>query len=73
MGEELTWKMVRTYNHSSTESQYVLDDDFEAFKALTKTSLHATVAVSSPQNDRTSNRAVCDTAPRSLDSSNCLG
>jgi len=56
--------MVRAYNskHSPTESQSDLDDDFEAFKALTKTSLHATVAVSSLQNDRSSNRAVCHTA-----------
>jgi hypothetical protein len=33
---------------SSQKSQSALDDDFEAFKALAKTSLHATVAVTIP-------------------------
>jgi hypothetical protein len=54
---------VRSYDSPSLRSQFALDDDFEAFKALTKTSLHATVAVSFPQNGLSSlSRAVCVTA-----------
>ena len=52
---------------SQTIYNFYLDDDFEAFKALTKTSLHATVAVTIPEKGRSSsNRAVCGTIPRSL-------
>jgi hypothetical protein len=42
-----------------------LDDDFEAFKALTKTSLHATVTVIIRNNGHSSSTpVVCDRIPR---------
>jgi hypothetical protein len=46
------------------KSQFALDDDFEAFKAVTKTSLHATVAVIIPNSSSTP--VVCDHIPRRL-------
>jgi hypothetical protein len=52
-----------TVLHEETHS--ALDDDFEAFKALTKKSLHATVAVIIPKNGRSSwDPVVCDCIPR---------
>ena len=42
----------------------VIDDDFEAFEALTKTLLHATVAVVIRENDSSSNSVVCDCVSR---------
>lgn len=52
---------------SFTKSQVALDDDFEAFKALTKTSLQATVVVIIP-NDGSSSPppVVCGRIPRRL-------
>jgi hypothetical protein len=41
-----------TVLHEETHS--ALDDDFDAFKALTKKSMHATVAVIIPRNGRSS-------------------
>ena len=54
--------------HSPSQiSQFALDDDFEAFKAFTKTSLHATVAVTIPENGHSSSPpVVCNLIPRRL-------
>lgn len=54
--------------HSPSQiSQFALDDDFEAFKFFTKTSLHATVAVTIPENGHSSSApVVCNLIPRRL-------
>jgi hypothetical protein len=56
----------QSFTKITQKSQFALDDDFEAFKAVTKTSLHATVAVLIPKNGQSSTPVVCDHIPRCL-------
>jgi hypothetical protein len=62
MGAESTWRMVRPSGNwlPPQKSQFPSEDDFEAFKALAKASLYATVAVIIPENMQvSSNSNVC--------------
>ena len=57
--------MVRLSSSPLLMSEFTSDDDFEAFMALIKFSIHATVAVTIPENGQSSsNPAVCVFTPR---------